>query len=46
MASLDVDPFFTDVPLDETTEICIYELFKSGMIICGLSGKKIFEMLS
>ena len=46
MVSLDVDPFFTDVPLDETIAICIYELFKSGMIICCLNEKKIFQILS
>ena len=29
MASLDVDPLFNNVPLDETINICIDELFKS-----------------
>ena len=29
MASLDVDSLFTNVPLDETIEICVNELFKS-----------------
>ena len=28
MASLDVDSLFTNVPLDETIEICVNKLFK------------------
>ena len=28
-ACLDVDSFFTNVPLDETIELCVNELFKS-----------------
>ena len=30
MAALDVDSLFTNVPLDETIEICVNELFKSS----------------
>ena len=46
MASLDVDSLFTNVPLDETIRICIDELFKSEMTVCGLNRKEMFEMLS
>ena len=38
MASLDVDSLFTNVPLDETIKICIDELFKSEMTVCGVWG--------
>ena len=46
MASLDVDSLFTNVPLDETINICVYELFKSNTSIHGLNKKQITEMLS
>ena len=46
MASLDVDSLFTNVPLDETIKICIDELFKSEMRVCGLNKKEMFDMLS
>ena len=40
MASLDVNSLFTNVPLDETIKICIDELFKSEMTVCGLTKRK------
>ena len=46
MESLDVDSLFTNVPLDETSKICIDELFKSEMTMCELNKKEMFEMLS
>ena len=46
MASLDVDSLFTNVPLEETINICINELFKSNSNIHGLNKKQITEMLS
>ena len=45
-ASLDVDSLFTNVPLEETINICINELFKSNSNIHGLNKKQITEMLS
>ena len=45
MASLDVDSLFTKVPLDETIEVCINELFKSSQTVSGLN-KQVLEMLS
>ena len=45
MASLDVDYLFTNVPLEETINICVFELFKSNSNIHGLSKNQITEML-
>ena len=45
MASLDVDFLFTKVPLDETIEICVNELFKSRQMVSGLD-KQVLEMFS
>ena len=45
MASLDVDSLFTNVPLEETINICVNELFKSNSNIHGLNKKQITEML-
>ena len=46
MASLDVDSLFTNVPLDETTEMCVNELFKSTQTVSGLKKQLVLEMLS
>ena len=46
MASLDVDFIFTNVPLDETIEICDNELFKSSQTVSGLNKQQVLEMLS
>ena len=45
MASLDVDSLFTNVPLDETIEICVNELFKSSQTVSGLNKQQVLEML-
>ena len=45
MASLGIDSLFTNVPLDETIEICVSELFKSSQTVSGLN-KQVLEMLS
>ena len=45
MASLDVDSLFTNVPLDETIEICVNELFKSSQTVSGLNKQQDLEML-
>ena len=37
---------FTNVRLDKSIKICIDELFKSQMTVCGTDKKKMFEMLS
>ena len=36
MAALDIDSLFTNVPLEETINICVNELFKSNSSIHGL----------
>ena len=46
MASLAVDSLFTNVPLEETINICDNELFKGNSSIHGLIKKQIFEMFS
>ena len=46
MASLDVDSLFTNVPLDETIEICVNELFKSSKTVSSLNKQQVLEMLS
>ena len=45
MTSLDVDSLFTNVPLDETIEICVNELFKSSQTVSRFN-KQVLEMLS
>ena len=45
MASLDVDSVFTNVPLDETIEICLNELFKYSQTVSGLNKKQVLEIL-
>ena len=46
MTSLDVDSLCTNVPLEETINICVNELFKSNSSIHVLNKKQIIEMLS
>ena len=46
MASSDVDSLFANVPLEETINICVYELFKNNSSIHGLNKKQITEMFS
>ena len=46
MASLDVDSLLRNVPLDETIEICVNELFKSNQTVSGLNKQQVLEMLS
>ena len=44
--SLDVNSLFTNVPLEETINICFNELFKSNSSILWLNKKQITNMLS
>ena len=46
MASLDVDSLFTNVPLNETIDICVNELFKNQSKCFNLDKKQISDMLS
>ena len=40
------DSLFTNVPLDETVEICVNELFKSSQMVSGLNKQQVLEILS
>ena len=46
MGSLDVDFLFTNISLEETTEICTNELFKESQTVEGLSKSEFKELLS
>ena len=46
MTSLNVDSLFTNVPLVETIEIYVNELFKSSQTVSGLNKQQVLEMLS
>ena len=46
MCSLDVDSLFTNIPLEETIEICTNELFKESDTVEGLSKTEFKEFLS
>ena len=44
MTSFDIDSLFTNLPLDETIELCIKKLFKNNKKVKGMN-KKQFKML-
>lgn len=44
-ASLDVDSFWTNVPLDETIDICVTELFMTSQTVLGLKKPASLKML-
>ena len=46
MVSLDVDFQFTNVPFDETIDICVKELFKRSQTVLGLNKQQVLEMFS
>lgn len=46
MASFDIKSLFTQIPLDETMDICIQELFKDGNSVNGMDRKQFRELLS
>ena len=39
-------PFFTNMPLDETIEICLNELFKSSQMVLGFNKQQVLETLT
>ena len=43
MGSLDIDSLFTNIPLEETIEICTSDLFKNSNIVNGLKKKGEFK---
>ena len=46
MASLDADSLFTNMPLDETIEICLNELFKSSQMVLGFNKQQVLGTLT
>ena len=46
MASFDVDSLFTNVPLNETIEICVNQLSKSSQTVSGLNKQQVLEVFS
>ena len=47
MASLDIDALFTNIPLDETIDICIKKLFKTpDTLIKGISKNDFRDLLN
>ena len=46
MESLDVDPLFTNIPLEETIDICTNTLFENTEKVEGLSNVEFKELLS
>ena len=47
MASLDVDALFTNIPLDETIDICVKKLFKTpGTLVKGISKNEFRDLLN
>ena len=46
MASLDVEALFTNIPLEETMEICVEQVFKTEDKVEGLGKEDFRSMLS
>ena len=46
MASLDVDSLFTNIPLDETINICTESIFNESDTVEGLNKSEFKELLS
>ena len=45
MASLDIDSLFTDIPLDETIDICFNQLFQNTNIFEVFTKTKLKQLL-
>ena len=45
MGSLDVDSFFTNIPLDETIDICINQLFDNTDTVEGFTKSELKQLL-
>ena len=47
MASLDVDALFTNIPLDETIDICVKKFLKTpDTLFKGISKNDLFNLLN
>ena len=45
MGSLDVDSLFTNIPLDETIDICINQLFENTDTVEGIANSELKQMI-
>ena len=45
MGSLDVDSFFTNIPLDETIDICINQLFENTDTVEGITNSELKQII-
>ena len=43
MGSLDVDSLFTNIPLDETIDICTYTIYSQQDVIEGIKKRRIWK---
>ena len=46
MGSLDVDSLFTNIPLDETIDICVNQLFENTDTVEGFTKSELKQLLS
>ena len=46
MGSLDVDSLFTNIPLDETIDICVNQLFENTDTVKGFTKSELKQLLS
>ena len=46
MGSLDVDSLFTNIPLDETTDICVNKLFENTDTVEGFTKSELKQLCS
>ena len=45
MVSLDVDSLFTNIPLDETIDICVNQLFENADTVEGFKNSELKQLL-
>ena len=45
MGSLDVDSLFTNIPLDETIDICINQLFENTDTVEGITNSELKQII-
>ena len=45
MGSLDVDSLFTNIPLDETVDICVNQLFENTDTVKGFTKSELKQLL-
>ena len=45
MGSIDIDSLFTNIPLDETIDICINQLFENTDTVEGIANSELEQMI-